>query len=37
MTSMVNSKSDDTRIRDSEEWFDEAAETGAILQATEIR
>jgi len=24
MTSMVNSKSDDTRIKDSEEWFDEA-------------
>jgi len=30
MTSMINSKSDDTSIRDSESWFDEARKKGFI-------
>lgn len=30
MTSMVNSKSNDTRVMDSESWFDEAAKRGYI-------
>jgi alpha-glucosidase (family GH31 glycosyl hydrolase) len=30
MTTMVNSKSDDTRIKDSEDWFEEARDRGYL-------